>query len=409
MDKNIAVTDVAVIGGGAAGLLAALVAGRMGARTVLLEGSRACGLKILISGGGRCNVLPSNFEIDDFFTTGSRNVLSRLFRTWKLADVHKFFEVDMGVPLVVEEATGKVFPRAQNARFVRDTLVRACEDAGVSVYTGWRVDGFECSGDNTFLIRSHSGKILMARRIILATGGLSLPKTGSDGVGYSMARQLGHSVIDTYPALVPLTTDDSEFKDLAGVSLPVRWRALRSGKVLEERSREFLFTHRGFSGPSILDASHWWVRERVAIEVSWGDLSSDDWLRHFASNPGQPVVAIVSKFLPRRLARILCNRAGITREQRSSNMQADLRDRLLSTLCTFQLPVAGNEGYKVAEVTGGGIPLSEVIPSTLESRKTPGLYLCGEIFDVIGRIGGYNFLWAWVTGKLAGESAAKRL
>jgi predicted Rossmann fold flavoprotein len=375
---------------------------------MLLEGSRACGLKILVSGGGRCNVLPSEFALDDFFTAGSKNVLRRLFRTWQLADVQQFFEDHLGVPLVVEEETGKVFPQSQNARDIRDALVAACLAAGARLQTDWRVKSIEVKDDATFAITNETGESIASRRVVMATGGQSLPKTGSDGAGYGFVRQLGHRIVTTYPALVPLTTDDPGIRELTGISLPVRWRAVRdNNKVMEERTRELLFTHRGVSGPSILDASHWSVREGAAIHLRWQDLDRDTWQARWNAAPRQQVVTVVSEVLPRRLARLLCERARIPAEMRCSNMRAELRDGLLDLLCNFELPVTGNAGYGVAEVTGGGVPLDEVHPSTLESRKTPGLYLCGEILDVIGRIGGYNFLWAWVTGRLAGESAGR--
>ena len=401
--------EVAIIGGGGAGLMAAALSGRVGAKTVLLEGSRACGLKILVSGGGRCNVLPSEFSLDDFFTAGSSNVLRRLFRTWPLTDVHRFFEEDLGVPLTLESDTGKVFPRSQTASDVRDALLSACQSAGVRVLTEWRVESVTRESDGSFLITRTTGEVVRAHRTIIATGGQSLPKTGSDGKGYEFARGLGHSIVSTYPALVPLTTDASGIRDLTGISLPVRWQAVRDdNKVMEERTRELLFTHRGVSGPSMLDASHWSVRDGISIRLSWLDMDRDAWRTRWTNAPRQQVVTVGSEVLPKRLARLLCERAGVPSEMRCSNLRSKLRERLLDLLCDFELPVTGNAGYKVAEVTGGGVPLDEVQPSTLESRKTPGLFLCGEILDVIGRIGGYNFLWAWITGKLAGESAARR-
>ncbi|TAH36908.1 MAG: aminoacetone oxidase family FAD-binding enzyme [Planctomycetota bacterium] len=400
--------DVAVVGGGAAGLMAALWAARAGARVVLLEGSRAPGLKILISGGGRCNILPSASDESDFYTSGSRHVLARLFRTWSLERVREFFEKELQIPLVLEEETGKLFPEWQRAVPVRDRLVEAVQQAGAQVLVPWRVEKLERSGEG-FLLKSSEGAELRAARVILASGGASVPNTGSDGAGYEMARRLGHSLLAPYPALVPLTTADEELTGLAGIALPVRWRALLHGKVMEERVRELLFTHRGFSGPAVLDASHWAVRDRAVLEVAWGALAPEEWEEHWQSRGRREAAKGVGDLLPRRLAEILVRRARLREDYRIGDMTRAQRDVLLRVLCAFPLPVNGNEGFRVAEVTGGGIPIGEVNPSTLESRKTPGLYLCGEILDVIGRIGGYNFLWAWVTGRLAGESAARPL
>lgn len=399
-------SDVIVIGGGAAGLLAALQAARSGGRVILLEGSRACGLKILVSGGGRCNVLPSEFSESDFFTSGSRAVLRRLFRTWPLDRVRQFFERELDVPLTVEADTGKVFPTSQQSRDVRDALVFAAEQAGVALLTEWRVGAVASMEDGFFEVTRTNGEALRARRVVLATGGKSMPRTGSDGIGYNFATAFGHSILDPYPALVPLRTDDPSFPTLTGIALPVEWTVRHESKVLERRTRELLFTHRGYSGPAMLDASHWNSRDRETIEIRWGSTTQDEWSRRLRAGGSRPVAALIGEELPRRLADILCQRAGLAPGQPLSQLRRDAREKLLVQLCACPLPVSGNEGYRKAEVTGGGVPLSEINPSTLESRKQPGLYLCGEILDVIGRIGGYNFLWAWVTGRLAGEKAA---
>ena len=400
--------EIAVIGAGAAGLMAALWAARSGARVALLEGSRAPGLKIVISGGGRCNILPSASDDDDFFTSGSRHVLKRLFRTWPRERVQEYLEHDLGIALVLEEETGKLFPVGQRAVAVRDRLVEAAQEAGAALLCPWRVQGLARAGDG-YLLTELNGAQLHAARVILASGGASVPKTGSDGTGYRLARELGHELLPIYPALVPLTTRAAEFTALAGIALPVRWRALRGGQVLEERVRELLFTHRGFSGPAILDASHWYVRDRAQIEIGWGALDAPAWETHWQPRGRRELAKALGDLLPRRLADVLVRRAGMREDTRVGSLTRSQRDALLRVLLHFPLPLDGDEGFRVAEVTGGGVPLDAVHPSTLESRRAPGLYFCGEILDVIGRIGGYNFLWAWITGRLAGESAARAL
>ncbi|NNL66277.1 MAG: aminoacetone oxidase family FAD-binding enzyme [Myxococcales bacterium] len=400
-------SDVVVVGGGAAGLMAAIFAGRHGAKVTVLEGSRSCGLKILVSGGGRCNVLPVASSPDDFFTTGSRNVLRRLFRTWPLEQVVAFFEDDLGIPLV-REPDGKLFPASGSARAVRDRLVSAAQEAGAEIHVGHRVTGV-VRGNEGFLVRGTRGgqpHEIATRRLVLATGGQSLPKSGSDGAGYAFAKRLGHGLTPRHPALVPLTSPDLELRALSGVSVPVRWQALRGKKVIEERERELLFTHRGFSGPAILDASHWVVREGAGLRVAWGGLSAEDWTRHLAAESRKRLDVLLGDVLPRRLVERLLERADLPGRTRAAQLNPKQRRRLLPLLATFELPIDGDEGYRKAEVTDGGVPLGEVNPSTLESRRAPGLFVCGEIFDAIGRMGGFNFLWAWVTGRLAGESAA---
>ena len=404
-------SDVVVVGGGAAGLMAAIFAGRGGATVTVLESSRACGLKILISGGGRCNLLPIASDEDDFFTTGSRNVLRRLFRTWRLEQVVRFFEHDLEIPLLREEASGRLFPRNESARSVRDRLVGAAREAGAEIHLGHQVTSVEPS-NGSFLVhgqRDGRSQQVEARSVILAAGGQSLPKTGSDGSGFELARGLGHSLTDRYPALVPLSSPDLALRALSGVSVRVRWKTLASGKLLEERVRDLLFTHRGYSGPAILDASHWAVRDGAQLRVAWGGLQEEEWLRDLVASSRKRIDELLGVVLPRRLVELILERAGIPGRTRFVQLHPKQRRRLLPLLCAFDLPVDGNEGYRKAELTGGGVPLSEVNPSTLESRCTPGLFVCGELFDAIGRMGGFNFLWAWVTGRLAGESAAARV
>lgn len=400
---------VAVIGGGAAGLMAACFAARAGARVVLLEGAKACGRKILVSGGGRCNVLPASAEDADFFTSGSRNVLRRLLRTWPLVEQRAFFEQDLGVPLIEEEGSGKLFPVSGHAREVRDALAGAARAAGAELREGWRVESLERAASGGFLLRGGDGgdQELRAARVVLASGGCSVPETGSDGHGYELARRLGHSLLPPYPALVPLTTADRELMELAGIALPVRWRARRGGKVVEERVRELLFTHRGFSGPAILDASHWVSRDGAELLVAWDDGRPEEWHAFLNAKARRELGKLLADRLPRRLAELLIARAGLRADRRAGELTRGELVRLTELLCSFRLPVDGDEGFRVAEVSGGGIPLAELDPSTLHSRVCAGLYPCGEILDVIGRIGGFNFQWAWLSGRLAGESAAR--
>lgn len=397
---------VAIAGAGAAGLTAAWWAARQGAEVELLESQKQPGRKILISGGGRCNVLPSELSEADFFTSGSRHVLRRLLRTWPLEEVRRWFEEELGIPLVLEEETGKLFPAAQRARPVRDRLAEAVREQGARLHTGFRLERVE-RREEGFRLEAADGRRLEAGRLILATGGCSVPSTGSDGHGYTLAASLGHRLLPRYPALVPLTTKDAELRALAGISVPVRWRALRDGRPVDAGEGPLLFTHRGFSGPAVLDASHHVVRNGAVLEVSWGAGDAAEWTGWLRGRARRAVERAVGDLLPRRLAALLVRRAGLRGAERCGNLDRGRLDRLLGVLTAFPLPVSGHEGYRTAEVTGGGIPLDEVRPSTLESRLCPGLFLCGEILDLIGRIGGYNFHLAWITGRLAGEAAAR--
>jgi predicted Rossmann fold flavoprotein len=401
---------VVIVGAGAAGLMAALWAARGSRPVLLLEGSDRPGKKILISGGGRCNVLPARADAGDFITGGSTHTLAKILRAWPLASVRRFFEEDLGIPLREEEETGKLFPVSNQARAILEVLTAALNKRAASVRLDARVSGLERKGDR-WLVRLTSGEQIGASRVVLATGGLSVPATGSDGVGLRIAEKLGHTIVPTYPALVPLTSTLPAHGILAGVSLPVTLTApLVGGKRMYVSQGGFMFTHRGYSGPAILNISHLAVRGAMLgspppIWVQWTDLGAVAWDALLRSKVG-PVLPLLRSLLPQRLAEQLLAEAGLTGAI-GSQLRREERAHLVDLLTHYPLPWAGHEGYRTAEVTGGGIPLNEVDPATLESSFEHGLFICGEMLDAFGPIGGYNFLWAWVTGRIAGEAAAR--
>lgn len=410
--------SVAVVGAGAAGLMAALHAARAGAEVVLLERTSDGGRKILISGGGRCNILPSVAQPKRYVTDSSANTLRKMLLSWPLEEQRAFFEAELGMPLEREDGTGKLFPSSHRARDVRDALVARVREAGARVWFDARVtdltpfaaaDGTE---EPTWRVGLDGAPPLETAAVILASGGLSVPATGSDGWGLALARRLGHQVHDTYPALTPLTAHPHPHADLAGVSLTVTLRA-PGARPAFETTDGFLVTHRGWSGPAVLDASHLAVRGRPdggrqELTVQWTPMGSDAWDAALSAGGGATVRSTLAPHLPRRLADHLCAEVGVEPEARLSQLRRDLRRRLVTVLAAYPLPWTGDEGYKKAEVTGGGVALAEVDPRTLESRRAPGLYLCGEILDAFGPIGGHNFLWAWATGRAAGLGAAAK-
>ena len=402
--------DVLVLGGGAAGLMAALTAGRAGARVVLLEKTRRVGTKIVISGGGRCNVLPSVLDERVFVTDSSRRLMGRILASWPLADQRRFFDADLGVPLALKPETGKLFPVSNRASDVRDALVGAAEAAGATLRTGADVTALSSSGDGwTATLRD--GPPVSARTVIVATGGLSVPKTGSDGFGLRLARTMGHRMEPTYPALAPLTADPAPHADLAGVSVPDAQVRVPLAKGAFETSGGFLFTHRGYSGPAVLNVSHLTALGRArgeapAVHVAWTGTSAADW-EAALTEPGRGlVVATLRAALPARLADRLLADADVPPDRARADLRKDERRRLLDALTAYALPWTGDEGYKKAEVTGGGVGLGEVNPRTMESNRQSGLFFAGEVLDAFGPIGGYNFFWAWATGRLAGLGAA---
>ncbi len=404
---------VVVVGAGAAGTMAAIFAAGAGAETILVERTRDGGRKILISGGGRCNVLPSSLDETRFITDSSPNTLRKLVRSWPLAEQVRFFEEDVGVPLVEETESKKLFPASHKARDVRDGLLALAARRGVKLYsetqvadivpatTGWTV---LCTG----------APAIDCDAVIIATGGLSVPNTGSEGTGLRIAEKLGHVMHTTYAALTPMVAPPASYAKLAGVSLSVTLTA--TSKVRSATATGgFLFTHIGYSGPSVLDVSHVVVRSRATAEqpparvtVRWTTLDDDDWMERLAPRGARTVLAAVRAELPDRLAAALIDAAGVASDRVLSELQRDERLRLVEMLVRGALPWSSDEGYKKAEVTGGGVSLAEIDPRTMESKRQPGLYLCGEVLDAFGPIGGYNFLWAWATGRAAGLGAAGR-
>jgi predicted Rossmann fold flavoprotein len=276
---------------------------------------------------------------------------------------------------------------------------------------GIRVTDLEPSGDG-WLVKRDAGDSLRADAVVVATGGLSVPKTGSDGDGLRFARQLGHAMHDTYPALTPLTASPNPFAELAGVSLPVAITARDNGVSREaDASGGFLFTHAGFSGPSVLDISHVAVRSRgeakpALIHVSWSALTAADWTAALQAQGSRTLLAVVRAHVPNRLAEVLLEMAGVEPARTLAHLTRDERQRLVELLVRTPLPWTGDEGYKKAEVTGGGVSLAEIDPRSMESRRHKRLFLCGEMLDAFGPIGGYNFLWSWATGRAAGIAAA---
>jgi len=373
--------------------MAAIAAARAGARVVAIDGAKRIGAKILISGGGRCNVTNEVVRAENF--SGSRNAIAKVLRTFDVAATIAFFE-ELGVRLKREE-TGKFFPVSNRARDVIDALLRAAE--GVEIVTGMPVESIE----RGFIINGE----IHADRVILAAGGRSVPKTGSDGSGYALATMLGHTVTPTFPALVPLVVEKGHWiTELSGISVDAEL-AVKSptGRVLQRHRGSMLFTHFGLSGPVVLDISRHWIANQPAT-LSANFLPGETFESIDASliaaakrNPHATMGSVLR--LPDRLL------ARLTPETSLGRLSKDDRRRIVRDLVDFTLPVIRDRGFEYAEVTAGGVPLSEIDVVTMQSRICPNLYLCGEILDVDGRIGGFNFQWAWASGWLAGMGASR--
>ena len=401
---------VVVIGAGAAGTMAAIFAATAGAEVVLLERTRDGGRKILISGGGRCNVLPSELDVSRFVTDSSPNTLRKMVRSWPLAEQIAFFEQDVGVPLVEESDSRKLFPASHKARDVRDGLLSLARRRGATTVFDTQVSDVSPSGVG-WTVACAAAPALDADAVIIATGGLSVPMTGSDGTGLRVLERLGHTVHATYAALTPLVASPPPYASLSGVSLPVTLTATSRTRAATATGG-FLFTHIGYSGPAVLDVSHVAVRSRAdrdeppaRVTVRWTTLDGEAWVDRLKPRGTRTVAGALRAELPDRLAAALIATVAVAPDRVLSELTRDERQRLVEVLVRGPLPWTSDEGYKKAEVTGGGVSLTEIHPRTMESRRCPGLYLCGEVLDAFGPIGGYNFLWAWATGRAAGLAA----
>jgi predicted Rossmann fold flavoprotein len=397
---------VAVVGGGPAGLVAAYHAARSGARVVLLDRNADPGRKIVLSGGGRCNVLPTSVDPSRFVSDSSKNTLRKILLAWPLDGVRAFLERDVGLRLREEVNTGKLFPVSGGGREVRRRLVACVRRAGVALEMGAVVTAVDPGAPHRIHLRD--GGVVQARRVVLATGGLSYPQTGSDGSGIGIAGSLGHTIVTPYPALVALYGGRSEHRSLAGISLRVALTVC-DGKKRVRSEGGFLFTHRGYSGPAVLNIGHMLARPGGAgrpprILVSWSERTPEEWTAELAEGR-RTVRSVVREVLPERLAVALLRELDLG-EATCGALGAVRCRRLVEALTAYPLPWSASGGFEEAEVTGGGIHLSQVDPKSLRSRIVPGLHFCGEMLDAFGPIGGTNFLWAFVTGKLAGEAAS---
>jgi len=403
--------DVVIVGGGAAGLTAAIFSAHKSVKVLVLEKAPMCGRKILMSGGTRCNILPHAIDLKDYYSNASPHLVHKILKSWTVDDCLTWFQKELGLRAYLEENTLKWFPESNSAKEVRDVLVRKVKDLNVDIWYNSPVNNIEPLTTKEWkIVCIQRDEPIIAKRIILATGGFSIPSTGTTGDGHKMLEDLGELLTPTYPALTGLVGLHPGEENLAGLSLDVKVSVYESNRLLEASNRSgFLFTHRGFSGPSILDVSHLVEKNPdVTVRVNWGLKSTTFWNDILLSASGQ-VSTTLSKYLPERLVKALLWESGLSSNKKFSDLTKQERLSLIDLLTSYKLRITGSEGYKKAEVTGGGYPLNAINHSTLESKKWDGLFVTGELLDVFGRIGGFNFYWAWLTGRLAGISAYKSL
>ena len=407
--------EICIIGAGPAGLMAAIHAAANHAPATILETNPTAGRKLLITGGGRCNFTHAGGpeEMSRAFDKQGRFLRHALYE-FSPEDIREFFQ-SRGLSSTVEP-DGCVFPAGNQAAEVRDILVAEAARFGVRIQYQSQVDAISTDGSR-FAVHTKDRQI-PAARIILATGGLSWPQTGSTGDGYRFARELGHTVIAPKPALVPLITRETWVSDLAGVSLTdVRIRATLDRRVLTIAGN-MLFTQRGIGGPAAQDLSRFLAdalfekTPAVPVEIDIlpeiEEAQADRQLQQRLGAQAKKTVAnVLSEFLPKQLSQTLCLLAGCGRDVQAGQLPGEKRRQLVRLIKKLPLNVTGSEPIAKATVTRGGVDRDEINPRTMESKIHAGLFFAGEVIDLDGPCGGYNLQMCWSTGALAGRSAAQ--
>ncbi|MGI8899256.1 MAG: NAD(P)/FAD-dependent oxidoreductase [Pyrinomonadaceae bacterium] len=385
-------TDVVVIGGGAAGLFCAIEAGKRGRRVMVLEHAERIGKKIAISGGGRCNFTNINTSPDNFISANPHFCKSALAR-YTPSDFISLVEKH-GIPYH-EKKLGQLFCDEGSRRII-EMLLHECEAAGVEIRCGSAVRRVEQEAN--FEVETETGSVV-SQSLVVATGGLSLPTLGATDFGYRMARQFGLMIQEPRPALVPFTLSSQTQRELATLS------GISVDALVSYGSQQFreniLVTHRGLSGPAILQISSYW-QPGAAIAINLLPEHDAGKLLREQHNREMGLANFLSQFLPRRFAHAWCalNAPSQPVKRFTPAQLADISKRLNH----WEIVPSGTEGYKKAEVTAGGVATEELSSQTLEVKRVPGLYFIGEVVDVTGQLGGYNFQWAWASGYAAGQS-----
>ena len=387
--------DAIVVGAGAAGLMCALTAGGRGLRVLVVEHANKVGKKILMSGGGRCNFTNTGTTPANYLSANPHFCKSALARytPWHFIDLVRKHGIAYH-----EKAPGQLFCDV-SSKLVVKMLLDECAAAGVEVRTHCAIERVEAADAGGFRLRTAQGSFA-APALVVASGGLSIPSLGASGFGYELARQLGHAVLPTRAGLVPLTLSgrhQERLQDLSGVSLEVEARC--NGRSFREA---LLFTHRGVSGPAILQiSSYWQPGDAISINLL-PHIDLPAWLASQQQDrPNSELKTLLAELFTKKMAGLLCEQWFVSKplKQYTPSELAAIAEQLGN----WTLVPAGTEGYRTAEVTLGGIDTREVSSKTMESQKAPGLYFIGEVLDVSGHLGGFNFQWAWASAYAAAQ------
>jgi hypothetical protein len=383
--------DVLIIGAGGAGLMAAATAAERGQKTVLIDHAKKIGTKIRISGGGRCNFTNLHASAANYISQNPHFCKSALkqFTQWDFINL-----VEKHGIAYHEKKLGQLFCN-ESAQQIIDLLLDECKQAGAELRYPEVVQTLEQNGQ-LFAVKTDT-EHYVAKSLIIATGGLSIPKSGASNVGYQIAKQFGHSIVPCEPALVPLTLSENDkaiYSPLSGASVDVSVSVDNT-----QFSENLLFTHRGLSGPAILQiSSYWQAGKRLEFDLLTTKKINFDELKSNAT-----VASVLRQVFPEKLAKVLAEQGQFP--ERVQKLSDAKQAEFLQQLKSWQIKPNGSEGYRTAEVTRGGVDTNEISSKTMESKKVSGLYFVGEVLDVTGWLGGYNFQWSWSSGYVAGKNA----
>lgn len=409
--------DIAVIGGGASGTVAALEAKKYANSVCIIEGTDRICKKVLISGDGRCNLTNEDLSLKYYYSDSPSTVKKVLSIFGNIDTVNYFYKLGL---LTKSSNDGRIFPVTMHAFSVVDVIRFSLAESKILIKTDFKVAELRKSKEGMYVIESAKGEKILSSRVILATGGLSFPFTGSDGSGMKIVEKLGHSIIKPLPSLVQLKLDFPYLNAISGVRVIARVSIFEEEKYITEKTDEVLFTKYGASGPGVIDISRFASmglsnRKRVKIIFNFLPQYTEDQIAKIVSdfskiNSERSVELLLSGIIHKKLANVVMKLSGIE----STNIEAkQLKkseiERIVKNITHLEIEIMGTLPISEAQVTAGGIPLAEVKPDTLESMIVKGLYFAGEVLNVDGDSGGYNLQWAWSSGYVAGKSAGKSL
>lgn len=403
--------DAIIIGAGASGLVCAITAAKNSKKVLLIEKNSKVGRKILYTGNGRCNITNTSVVEDSrnpvhYHGKFPKFVIPAL-NQFSLADTTEFFS-KLGLEFIVE-SDGRCFPSSNQAQSVVDVLREELERLNVEILLDTPVEEVSCA--NRFVVTA-GGKDYQSKKLVIATGGKSYPKFGSSGDGYTFAKKLGHSLVETYPAYVPLTVDDPICKELQGLKLETEVRVFTEGKQVAINSGTLMFAHFGLSAPVVLELSRkiselLAQKKQVVLKVNLlpgvPREKLDNFLKErFARLHHKTLRNCFVGLLPQKLFPAMLNASKIDGDTNCAQVSKDIRSKIAELLSAYPFKVSGTQGFEEAHFTAGGVNVKEVNPNTMESKLHPGLFLCGEVLDIDGDCGGYNLQWAWSSGYVAG-------